>query len=155
MYEIVALNVYPEFYDFITMAGDGLRASIYESALSNLDIAWPFGASEMEIKDAFRGYDYHNMVFFFYYQLGIVGLVCMFAFLLVILVKAYFSSRLVSFYVIFAVLYLSGRGLFISIDPFRFSVLLTFMFYFLKIYWGNNEAGSYCVNDEPKSLSND
>ncbi|MEZ9018107.1 hypothetical protein AB6E79_14385 [Vibrio lentus] len=154
VYEIVVLNTFPDFYDFITMAGDGLRASIYQSALTNLEIAWPLGASEKEINDAFHGYDFHNMVFFFYYQLGIFGLISIMMFLFVISFRAYFSTRLVSFYVIFTVTYLVGRGLFISIDPYRFSVLVVFVFYFLKGYWKQDEIRNNCFNYESKGLSN-
>ena len=129
VYNFFVLGELPVFSVFISQVGDGLRASIYNAALSNLEVAWPLGATPEEIDQIFSGYDFHNMFFFFYYQTGIAGLLLYLAIIFAPLHIANKADKRIRFLVGFSCSYLLARGLFISIDPVRTSVLLATLSY--------------------------
>lgn len=129
LYKLITLGELPALSVFISQVGDGLRARIYDAALANLYIAWPLGATTSEIESVFDGYDFHNMLLFFYYQTGIVGVLSYIAIILAPLLVANKADEKFRFLLALSSTYLLARGLFISIDPVRATVLLSTLSY--------------------------
>ena len=130
LYQFLFFGEVPNFDFLITSVGDGLRASIYESAAANLGMAWPLGATENEIDSVFYGYDFHNVLLFLYYQAGVFGV---FSYLMMLMHPMFVCKKVernLRFLISMTCAYFLVRGLFISIDPVRIAVLLTTLTYF-------------------------
>ncbi|SMO55364.1 hypothetical protein SAMN06269117_11042 [Balnearium lithotrophicum] len=117
---------FQDWLSFIAKVGDRTRAYIFQTYFSNLDKCILTGLGDQANKILTGGRDYHNMFFFFTIQYGLLGFFFYFMTLVLFLFYSLKKFEYLKFISNFIIIYVILRGLFITYDPYRFTILLLF-----------------------------